>query len=168
MLTKGWKAAFLLICLGTLSGAGASPASQSPFRAGETIDFVGAGLQDSAEWREPSNWLSFEATVISTTGGNVTFLFQAEEVMGYGALWETYDLATRKSTTGPHHAVLWVNPDDIARGEAFLGVRLASLVATTPLFHQFSAGGTVYYYDVDTGILAHMTDYDNDSTALRL
>ena len=151
---------------------GAAPAL-SPFwqHPGFEISFIGAtiGSPPDDAW-DPAGWSVWEATVTDVTSGlnaTITVHYMASTPSVSADQTVTYSLATRRSLDKTHYAVLWINPQDVASGHAYLGRDSAILTHTDPLSVSFSTGGSDYSFDALTGTLLHVENFDMGGVASR-
>lgn len=160
-------AILLFVSLAPL-GQGAFAQGDDWMSPGTVLEYAGVGASQGGAAEDPSRWTHLKATMVAVDAENVTVQYAATGVLTGAQSLVTYARGTRQSLTDASWAVLWIGPDDVARGEAMIGTRLASHVATTPLHHQFVAGSVNYYYDAQTGILSHVQDLDTGSAAVRV
>lgn len=134
---------------------------------GAEVEYVGTGVRATGPAEEPADWLGYRAVVAAVNDTAVTFSVQAYDVDGILLGLRAYDLSTRKSLDGTGSAVLWINEEDVRNGIAQIGDRWATLVLSTPAFHQFTDGGASYSYSVDTGLLLYAENLDTGAFAAR-
>lgn len=89
--------------------------------------------------------------VAGVTGTSVTFDLVEAGVGSTLVQQVTYDRATRLGPEGG--SLLWINPSDIAAGQADFAGRTAILLVNTPALVEFSDGQSDYYFNAVTGLL---------------
>jgi hypothetical protein len=152
-----------LLVPGLGSAGDASPTDWQA--AGTTLQYVGTTALHSGADESPLNWLTLSVTVTSADAHNISLVLTGSDLETTHSISVTYDLATRKEAASDSYAYLWINPSDIAAGQAQIGDHTAVLLVNTPSLVEFSDGQADYWYDHASGVLVRAENVFNPAAA---
>jgi hypothetical protein len=126
---------------------------------GFTLNFVASpGATTNVDPSAPTVSSTFPVTIVvaAVAGSSISFDYVQAGAVQLSVEQVTYDLASRMGPEGG--SILWINPSDIAAGQADFAGRTAVLLVDTPAVVEFSDGQRDYYFDPNTGLLLRGED----------